>query len=182
MDPGMPPLSGYYPVAVSELLNFKVGTYVRFSARNPLIGFMGSDVTLTYTLKEGQPLVVSYSSEAREETETLIHKLFSGKEAARLKEVSRILQTAKWDFAAVHYGMICNSDPESVIWVDGHYWLPQTAQTFLERKLRKPEKLTVAKLTSKQKKDFVQRLKDLSRLFEPEPEKVPKLLKPSKKK
>lgn len=168
--PSMPPLSSYYPVAVSELLNFKIGTYVRFSARKPLVGFMGSDVTLTYTLKDGLPLVVSYSSEARQETESLIHNLFSGKEAARLKEVSRILHHAKWDFAAVHYGMICESDPESVIWIDGHYWLPQTAQTFLERKLSKPEKLTVAKLTSKQKKDFDQRLKDLSRLFEPEGE------------
>jgi hypothetical protein len=138
---------------------------------------MGSDVTLTYTLDKGIPLVVSYSSEAREETEALIHKLFSGKEAAKLKEVSRILQTAKWDFAAVHYGMICESDAESVIWVDGHYWLPQAAQTFLERKIRKPEKAIVAKLTSKQKKDFDQRLKDLSRLFEPEPEREFKRLK-----
>jgi hypothetical protein len=195
MDPSMPPLSSYYPVAVSELLNFKIGTHVRFAARKPLVGFMGSDVTLTYTLKDGLPLVVSYSSEARQETEALIHKLFPEKEAAKLKEVSRILQFAKWDFAAVHYGMICESDPESVIWVDGHYWLPQTAQTFLERKLRKPEKPIVTKLTSKQKKDFDQRLKDLSRLFEPEPErefqrlkskiameKAAKFLKPSKKK
>lgn len=193
--PSMPPLSSYYPVAVSELLNFKLGTHVRFAARKPLVGFFGSDVTLTYTLDKGMPLVVSYSSESRQETESLIHKLFSGKEAARLKEVSRILQTAKWDFAAVHYGMICESDPESLIWVDGHYWLPQTAQTFLERKIRRPEKAIITKLTSKQKKDFDQRLKDLSRLFEPEPErefkrlksktameKAAKLLKPSKRK
>jgi hypothetical protein len=175
----MPPLSTYYPVAVSELINFKVGTFVRFSARKPSVGFMGSDVTLTYTLDKGLPLVVSYSTEARQQTESLIHKLFSESEAAKLKEASRILQTARWDFAAVHYGMICNSEPESVIWVDGHYWLPQTAQTFLEKKLRKPDKLKVTKLTSKQKKDFDQRVKDLSGLFEPEPERQLRSLKSS---
>lgn len=160
-------LDAYFPVAVSEIESFKPGTLVRFSARSPVVELgMGSIITHTLSLKKGVNLVVAYPLESREKTEALIHKLFTQKEADKLKEISKSLAEAKdWEgFAAAYYGMILDASPERML-VEGHYWLPQAALNLLEKKVHKPDKVTVRKVSVAHVKDLELRIEELSKLF-----------------
>jgi len=161
-----PVLDAYFPVAVSEIESFKPGTLVRFSARSPVVELgMGSIITHTLSLKKGISLVVAYPLESREKTEALIHKLFTQKEAAKLKEISKSLAELKdWEgFAAAYYGMILDASPERML-VEGHYWLPQAALNLLEKKSHK-QKVTVRKVSVAHVKDLEHRIEELSKLF-----------------
>jgi uncharacterized membrane-anchored protein len=128
------------------------------------VDFFGAIVALTYQLPTIL-LVVSYPLEAREQTEKLLHQLFSEDEAAELKEVSRLLKESGWrQQAAVHYGMLMDVDEQRIL-MEGHYWLPQAAQTFLEKKSEKPPAVTVRKVSETRKADIDNRLRQAGKLF-----------------